>query len=66
MKSEMTISQSVRCHAIIHTASAACAAVGAGLAQAPCSDSLIIAPIQTAMVVSLGQVFGVALTEKPR
>ena len=36
-------------HALIHTAAAAAAAVGGGLAQAPGSDAAVITPIQVAM-----------------
>lgn len=61
--SHMTSGQQARCHAIIHSASASAAAVGAGLAQVPCSDNLVIAPIQLAMTVSLGHVFGIELSE---
>ena len=59
----MTESQTIACNAAIHTASAACAAVGAGLAQIPCSDNLIITPIQLTMTVSLAKVFGLELAE---
>ena len=52
-----------KCHAIIHTASAAAAAVGAGLAQVPVSDCVGIIPIQIAMIISLGGVFGIELTK---
>lgn len=59
----MTSEQQIKCHAIIHTASASAAAIGAGLAQIPGSDNLIITPIQLAMTISLGQVFGIDLSE---
>jgi len=59
----MNDSQNTQCHAIIHTAASTCAAVGAGLAQVPGSDNLIITPIQVGMVISLGIVFGVELNE---
>ncbi len=59
----MTGEQKVLCNSIIHTASVAAAGVGAGLAQVPCSDSVIIAPIQLAMAVSLGKVFGLDIQE---
>jgi len=59
----MTKEQKKKCHAIIHTASTATAGVGAGLAQIPGSDNAAIVPIQIAMVVSLGAVFGISLTE---
>lgn len=52
-----------KCHAIIHTASASAGAVGAGLAQVPCSDNAIIAPIQVTMTIALGRVFGLELTD---
>jgi uncharacterized protein (DUF697 family) len=59
----MTDNQTTRCHGIIHTASAAAAAVGGGLAQIPGSDNAVIIPIQVAMTISLGQVFGISFTE---
>ena len=63
MRNNMTVDQEVKCHAIIHTASTSAAAVGAGLAQIPCSDSVPIGAIQTAMIVSLGGVFGITIDE---
>lgn len=59
----MTSREMVLCNSIIHTASAAAAGIGAGLAQVPCSDSLVLTPIQLTMTVSLGQVFGITLDE---
>ena len=59
----MTNEQMILCNGIIHTASTAAAAVGAGLAQVPGSDNAIITPIQLGMAISLGQVFGIDLTE---
>ena len=61
--SHMNSDQLARCHAIIHSASASAGAVGAGLAQIPCSDNAVITPIQLAMAIGLGQVFGTELTE---
>lgn len=55
--------ESYLCAGIIHTASAAAAAVGGGLAQIPASDNTIITPIQLTMAVSLGKVFGITLDE---
>ncbi len=48
----MTVSTQ-RIHGIIHLASASAAAVGAGLAQLPCADSVPITKIQTVMIVSI-------------
>lgn len=59
----MTDSQRQACHIIIHGASTAAAGVGAGLAQLPLSDSVILIPIQVGMVIALGKVFDVELTE---
>lgn len=59
----MTNKETALCNGIIHSASAAAAAIGAGLAQVPCSDSAIITPIQLTMAVSLGEVFGITLDE---
>jgi len=56
-----TISEKI--HGIIHTTSAACAGAGVGLAQLPCSDSAIIGPLQTAMIVSIAQVHGANITK---
>lgn len=59
----MTQTQKDECHGIIHTASAAAGAAGAGLAQIPGSDNLVIAPIQLTMVIALGKVFGKQISE---
>ena len=57
----MTKKETILCNGIIHAASTSAAVVGAGLAQVPGSDSTIITPIQVAMTISLGQVFGLDL-----
>lgn len=59
----MTSRESGLCNGIIHVASAATAGIGAGLAQIPISDNVIITPIQTMMAVSLGKVFGITLDQ---
>ncbi len=59
----MTSREKGLCNGIIHSASAAAAAVGGGLAQVPASDNLIITPIQLTMAVSLGKVFGITLDQ---
>jgi uncharacterized protein (DUF697 family) len=58
----MTGTETALCNTIIHTASLAAGAVGAGLAQVPCSDNLIITPIQLTMTISLGKVFDIELS----
>lgn len=52
-----------KCNGIIHTASVACGGVGTGLAQIPASDNAVIVPIQVTMIVSLGAVFDLNITE---
>jgi uncharacterized protein (DUF697 family) len=59
----MNSSQENKCHAIIHSAATLCAGIGAGLAQVPSSDSLLIVPVQVGMVISLGAVFGIDFDE---
>ncbi len=59
----MTKNQKIACNSIIHSASVSAAAVGAGLAQLPCSDSLVLVPIQTAMVIAISKVFGFELSD---
>lgn len=62
-KNAMTDEQKEKCHAIIHTASAAATAIGAGLAQVPGSDNALLTPIQLTMTIGLGKVFEIELTE---
>ena len=52
-----------RCHQIIHTAASASGGVGFGLAQIPFSDAAVIVPTQMAMIISLGEVFDLHITE---
>ena len=52
-----------KCHAIIHAAAASTGAVGTGLAQIPMADNAVITPIQITMIISLGKVFGLRITE---
>lgn len=59
----MTDSEKKKCHAIIHAATAAAAAIGGGLAQLPGSDTVPITAIQVGMVISLGAVFGQEITK---
>lgn len=53
----------IKCNVIIHAASVACGGIGTGLAQIPTSDALIITPIQISMIMGLGKVFDIKLTE---
>jgi uncharacterized protein (DUF697 family) len=50
-------------HGVIHTTSAAAAAVGAGLAQVPGSDAPVLMTLQTAMIVSIAELYGVSITK---
>lgn len=52
-----------KCNGIIHGASVACGGVGTGLAQLPGSDNAVIVPIQIGMIVGLGSVFELNITE---
>lgn len=52
-----------KCSVIIHGASAACGAVGAGLAQLPLADTVPITTAQIGMVIALGQVFDLNITD---
>jgi len=57
----ITTSESNKSHAIIHVASTASAAIGAGLAQIPGSDIVPITAIQIGMVISLAAVFAIPM-----
>ena len=52
-----------KCKIAIHAASAACGGVGTGLAQIPTSDSAVIVPIQISMIIGLGKIFALNITE---
>lgn len=52
-----------KCNVIIHGASVACGGVGTGLAQIPASDNAVIVPIQVGMIIGLGAVFELNITE---
>ncbi|GGC62266.1 hypothetical protein GCM10011396_06430 [Undibacterium terreum] len=56
-------SKNQKIHGIIHTAAAACAGVGGGLAQVPGSDAAVIVPLQTAMISAIAAEHGVTLTK---
>ena len=59
----MNESQKNKCDAIIYGSAVACAGIGAGLAQLPESDNVLIMPLQVGMIVSLGAVFDIELSE---
>lgn len=52
-----------KCKDIIHGCSIGCGGIGTGLAQIPASDNALIAPIQIGMIISLGKVFDLNITE---
>lgn len=62
-KLELPSDMEKKCVAIIHGASAACGGVGTGMAQIPLADNAVIVPIQVGMIVSLGTVFDLNITE---
>ncbi len=51
------------CKKIINAAMFACGGVATGVAQIPLSDSAIITPIQVAMIISIGKIYGLKLRE---
>ena len=55
-------SHSQRIHGIIHTASCAASAVGAGLAQVPGSDAPVLMAIQTTMILAVAEEHRVSMT----
>jgi len=59
----LTKTQKRKYHVIIHAAPTGTAAVGAGLAQLPDSDNVMIVPMQVGMILSLGNVFYIKLTQ---
>lgn len=61
--SMLSSNQAKKCHGIIHSFSVTAGAAGTGLAQIPLADSTIIMPVQIAMVISLGKVFGLKVTK---
>ena len=52
-----------KCHAIIHSASVSCGGVAVASAQIPTSDNAVIVPIQIGMIIGLGEVFELNITE---
>lgn len=62
-KYNLSSTEQKACYTIIHTASLSAAGVGAGLAQIPLADNVVITPIQITMIVSLGKVFEQEITK---
>ncbi len=62
-KLDLPSDMEVKCNAIIHSASVACGGVGTGLAQIPVADMAVITPIQIGMIIGLGAVFELNITE---
>ena len=62
-KPPLTNSQKVKSNTAIHTASAAAAGSGAGLAQLPMSDNVPLIAIQITMAISLGNIFEIELSD---
>ncbi len=50
-----------KCHAVIHTATTAAGAAGAS--PIPISDAVVITGVQITMIISLGKVFDITLTQ---
>ena len=59
----MRIVEKIKCHKIIHTASISGGAIAAAMAQIPGGDVPILIGIEVTMVISLGAVFGVSISE---
>jgi len=59
----MTDDQSIKCNVAIHTAAAAAAAIGAGLAQLPGSDNVPLVAVQITMAIALGSIFDIQVTD---
>ena len=59
----MTENEKSQCDTIIHAAAVAGAGVASGLAQLPGADNALLVPIEIGMILSLGGVFKIDLTE---
>jgi uncharacterized protein (DUF697 family) len=57
----LTESEKIKCNAIIHSVSAAAGA--AGVIPIGPADTIMITPLQIGMVISLGGIFGIRVTE---
>jgi uncharacterized protein (DUF697 family) len=59
----MAFTKTEKVHAVIHSAAASAAGVGAGLAQLPCSDIVPLTGIQAAMISGIALIHGRKLSE---
>ena len=59
----ITTKQNDECHSIIHWTAGEVAAIAASMAQLPGADNLLIAPLQTKMIIDIGAVFGVEVND---
>jgi uncharacterized protein (DUF697 family) len=59
----MALTRLEKVHGIIHTSAAACAGVGAGMAQIPGSDAPVLVGIQTTMIIAIADEHSVKLTK---
>lgn len=50
-----------KCHAVIHTATTAAGTAGAS--PIPISDAVVITTVQIGMIISLGNIFGITLSQ---
>jgi uncharacterized protein (DUF697 family) len=55
--------QIIKCNIAIHSAAAAAAAIGGGLAQIPGSDNVPLVAVQITMAIALGQIFDIQVSE---
>lgn len=60
----MTTPSKAKIASIIHGAAVAAGAIGAGMSQAPGSDTVPIMGIQTAMITSIGMEYGSVITHQ--
>lgn len=63
-KTQMPKELEKKCHIIIHSATTASAAAGA--IPIPMSDAVPITAAQIGMIISLGKVFGITVTQADR
>jgi len=59
----MNNDQTIKCNIAIHSAAAAAAAIGGGLAQLPGSDNVPLVAVQITLAITLGNIFGIQITE---